>query len=136
MDPEAIFRRYQGLQEYVGWTEDDARRVQSLAGLLEPHFRPLIDDFYDVIQRHPGARKVITGGAAQIERLKGTLRGWLRDLLTGPYDKDYVIRRWEVGRRHVAIGLDQVYTNVALSRIRSGLMRALHDNWRGDVPEL
>jgi signal transduction histidine kinase len=136
MDLDEIFRRYQELQDYVGWTEDDARRVQSLAGLLEPHLRPLIDDFYNVIEQHPGARRVITGGTAQIERLKGTLRDWLCDLLTGPYDKDYVVRRWLVGRRHVAIGLDQVYTNVAMSRIRGGLMRALHETWKGDVREL
>ena len=58
---------------------------------------------------------------AQIERLKGTLREWLRELLSGPYDSDYVARRWRVGWRHVEIGLDQVYTNVALSRLRTGL---------------
>jgi signal transduction histidine kinase len=136
MNPADIFRRYQELQQYVGWTEEDARRVQSLAGLLEPHFRALIDDFYAVIDRHPGARKVITGGPAQVERLKGTLRGWLRDLVTGPYDKEYVVRRWQVGWRHVEIGLDQVYTNVALSRIRSGLVRALHESWTGDLHQL
>jgi signal transduction histidine kinase len=68
---------------------------------------------------------VITGGPAQIERLKGTLRTWVRELLVGPYDQDYVARRWRVGWRHVEIGLDQVFTNVALSRLRRGLLRAL-----------
>ena len=91
--------------------------------LLEPCFAALIDDFYDEIERHPDARKVITGGPAQIERLKGTLLAWLRDLLSGRYDSDYVARRWRVGWRHVEIGLDQVYTNVALSRLRSGLLQ-------------
>jgi signal transduction histidine kinase len=133
---DTIYQRYQELQSYVGWTEEDARRVQSLAGLLAPHLAPLIDDFYDVIQRHPGAAKVITGGRAQIERLKGTLRGWLSDLLTGPYDRAYVLRRWQVGWRHVEIGLDQVYTNVALSRIRAGLIRILNNCWPGDLREL
>ena len=33
-------------------------------------------------------------------------------------------RRWRVGWRHVEIGLEQVYTNVALSRLRSVLMAA------------
>jgi signal transduction histidine kinase len=131
-DPEAIFRRYQELQAYVGWTEEDARRVQALAPLLEPHFAALIDDFYAEIDRHPGARKVITGGKEQIERLKGTLRGWLHDLVTGPYDAAYAQRRWKVGRRHVDIGLDQVYTNVALSRLRRGLMTTLDRVWTGD----
>src|SRR5262245_39267748 len=132
MNAEELFRRYQELQQYVGWTDDDARRVQSVADILGPHLTPLIEDFYAEIGRHPDARKVITGGAAQVERLKGTLRAWLRDLLAGPYDRDYVARRWRVGWRHVEIGLDQVYTNVALSRLRRGLLRSLQEKWEGD----
>jgi two-component system, NtrC family, sensor kinase len=136
MNPDEIYRRYQELQEYVGWTEDDARRVQSVAALMEPHLPALIDDFYEEIQSHPDAVKVITGGQAQIQRLKGTLLTWIRELLTGPYDKAYAVRRWKVGWRHVEIGLDQVYTNVALSRLRRGMLRVLDECWKGDLREL
>jgi signal transduction histidine kinase len=127
MDPEKLYARYQELQRYVGWTAEDAARVQSVAAGLDPVLPALVDDFYEEIDRHPNARKVITGGAAQITRLKGTLVRWLRELLGGPYDAGYVARRWQVGWRHVEIGLDQVYTNVALSRLRRGLLRALDD---------
>lgn len=113
--------------DIVGWTAEDARRTQSVAGPLEPYLPRLIDDFYAEIERHPEARKVITGGPQQVERLKGTLLGWLRDLFTGRYDADYVARRWRVGWRHVEIGLDQVFTNVALSRLRRGLLAALDE---------
>ena len=100
------------------------------------YLHALIDDFYAEIERHPDARKVITGGQAQIDRLKGTLVQWIRDLLAGRYDADYVARRWRVGWRHVEIGLDQVYTNVALSRLRTGLIRSLHERWQGDPSTL
>lgn len=133
MDPAEKFRRYQELQRYVGWTEEDAARVRSLAFLLDPYLKPLVDDFYEEIERHSEARKVITGGPAQIERLKKTLREWLRQLLTGPYDQQYVVRRWQVGWRHVEIGLDQVYTNVALSRLRRGMLQALEECWPDDL---
>jgi signal transduction histidine kinase len=133
MDADALMRRYEELQRYVGWTPEDAVRVQALRPLLAPALPALIDDFYDEIARHPDASKVITGGAGQIARLKGTLLGWLGDLLAGPYDRDYVTRRWRVGWRHVEIGLDQVYTNVALSRLRSGLLRELEERWAGDL---
>ena len=123
IDVAALYRRYQELQEYVGWTPADARQLQSLAALLEPHLPALVDDFYEEIERHPRARAVITGGQEQIDRLKGTLRQWLRELLNGPHDAAYVARRWRVGWRHVEIGLDQVYTVVALSRLRRGLLR-------------
>ena len=136
MDIEDIYRRYQELQVWVRWTAEDTQRVAATAELLTPHLVDLIDDFYDEIGRHPNARKVITGGPAQIERLKGTLRQWLRELMAGRYDQNYVARRWQVGWRHVEIGLAQVYTNVALSRLRTGLMRVLHENWSGDKADL
>jgi two-component system, NtrC family, sensor kinase len=136
MNSDEQFRRYQDLQRYVGWTERDAASVQSVAALLDPHLGSLVDDFYAEIELHPEARKVITGGAAQIERLKGSLVAWLRQLLAGPYDQHYVARRWRVGWRHVEIGLDQVYTNVALSRLRKGLLRVMSEAWTGDLKEM
>lgn len=133
MTPAEVYGRYQELQSYVGWTDADEEQVRSVAALVIPHFGPLVDDFYAEIERHPEARKVITGGAEQIERLKGTLRGWLGELFAGKYDAEYVARRWRVGHRHVEIGLDQVYTNVALSRLRTGLVRVLQENLQGDA---
>jgi signal transduction histidine kinase len=103
---------------------------------LEGHLPGLVDDFYAEIERHPAALKVITGGQAQIQRLKGTLLAWLRELLSGKYDADYVARRWRVGWRHVEIGLDQVYTNVALSRLRRGLLAAHAKFASGDPKDL
>lgn len=131
-----IYHIYQELQSYVGWTDDDARRVAGVADLIRPHVAELIDDFYEEIDRHPNAKKVITGGMAQVERLKGTLRAWLNDLISGQYDLDYVSRRWRVGQRHVEIGLPQVYTNAALSRLRRGLLQALERDWTGGLREL
>ena len=128
MHIDKIFELYRELQAYVGWSEDDAEQVRSVADLLKPHLGPLIDDFYAEIQRHPQANKVITGGPAQVERLKGTLLVWVGDLLTATCDRDYVARRWKVGWRHVDIGLPQAYTNAAMSRLRTGLMQALYSS--------
>ena len=127
MNPDQLYERYQDLQMYVGWSEEDAERVRSVAPTLTPHFDRLIDDFYVEIQRHPKTSEVITGGVAQIDRLKGTLRGWLEELLAARYDRQYVMRRWKIGCRHVDIGLAQVYTNAAMSRLRVGLLRVVLD---------
>lgn len=131
METDRLFERYRELQRYVGWTDEDAGRVRALAPLVAPHFPELVNDFYEEIQRHPDALKVITGGREQIGRLKGTLTGWLRELVAGRYDAEYVARRWQVGYRHVEIGLDQVFTNSALSRLRRGLLTVLERNWPG-----
>jgi len=135
--PSGSYEKYCELQRYVGWNDSDQARVAAVSQLLLKHSESLIDDFYQEIQRHPRAAAVITGGEAQINQLKTTLRLWLRQLLQGPYDSDYVVLRAKVGRRHVAIGLDQVYTNAALSRLRNGLCMALVKEWKaGSSDEL
>ncbi|MEX2026118.1 MAG: protoglobin domain-containing protein, partial [Pirellulaceae bacterium] len=130
------FERYQELQRYVSWTPEDADRVRAIGPLVAPHFAGLVDDFYAEIKRHPDALKVITGGEEQIARLKKTLVRWLEELVSGNYDRAYVERRWAVGFRHVEIGLNQVYTNAALSRLRRGLLLALQSGWSGSVQDL
>ncbi len=129
---DELFERYQEIQRYVGWTQADAERVRAAAPFVESSFIELIDDFYREIAEHEGTRKVITGGDAQVERLKGTLRAWLRELVTGPYDMAFVERRFRVGYRHVDIGLKQIYVEAAISRLRNGLLRVLRQNWPGD----
>ncbi|MCA8996710.1 MAG: GHKL domain-containing protein [Planctomycetaceae bacterium] len=135
-DPADLFQKYQELQSYVGWTETDAERAKALLPDLRGHIPSLIDDFYEEITRHPDTNRVMTGGQIQVERLKATLRRWLEDLFIGPYDEQFVVRRWTIGRRHVEIGLDQVYTNVALSRLRSGLCRCLCEQTKCSAQEL
>jgi len=132
----ALYQRYRELQQYVGWEPGDVDRVLAVRPYVEASFSALIDDFYAEIDRHPDARRVITGGEAQIARLKQSLHVWLQELLSGRYDQDYVERRWKVGYRHVEIGLPQVFTNAALSRLRRRLIVVLEENWRGEVREL
>lgn len=130
------FVKYCELQRYVGWDAVDYQRIAAVRDILLAHSEAIIDDFYHQIGLHPRAAEVIRGGEAQILQLKSTLRLWLRQLLTGPYDNDYVVLRTKVGHRHVAIGLDQVYTNVALSRMRQALCRITAESWQGCPNEL
>jgi transcriptional regulator with PAS, ATPase and Fis domain/truncated hemoglobin YjbI len=133
---QGLTQKYYELQRYVGWSEEDQNRVTSIGLDLLARCEPLIDDFYEEILRHPRAAQVITGGQEQISRLKTTLRQWLRQLLTGPYDHDYVVLRSNVGRKHADIGLDQLFTNAAISRLRTGLFYLLQGLWKGATAEL
>jgi PAS domain S-box-containing protein len=128
-------RRYKTMQRYVGWTDADARRVASLAALVEPRAGELVADFYAEIRRHPEAMRVVTGGSEQMARLSRTLRAWLAELLAGTYDDGYMARRWKVGHRHVEIGLAQRYTALAMSRLRSGIASCVEQEWTGDAAE-
>ncbi|MCH7751432.1 MAG: diguanylate cyclase, partial [Planctomycetes bacterium] len=122
------YQQYLELQRYVGWTDEDQQRIVAVRDVLLANAEPLVEDFYAQILRHPRAAQVITGGEAQIVQLKSSLRQWLRQLLTGPYDHDYVVLRTKVGHKHVAIGLDQVFVNAALARLRNGFLRILTEH--------
>ncbi len=114
-----ILRRFESLKEYIGWTAADDAHAELLTRVLAPYGAMLADDFYAQIENHPAAYRVITGGAAQIQRLKESLIAWLVDTLKSRHNADYVLRRWRIGRRHVEIGLDQLYVSAAFARVRA-----------------
>lgn len=131
MNREQLLGRYRELQDYVGWSDEDAGRVRRVKPLIESHIPALVDDFYAEIKRHPDANKVFVADA-QVARLKVSLKIWIDQLFAGPYDSDYLLRRWQVGRRHVEVGLDHIYAAAALSRLRQGLVAAVRENWPAD----
>ena len=126
MSPDRPFlRRFEDLKRYITWTREDDECSDELLRRLAPGFPAILDDFYEEILRHPAAARVITGGERQIERLKESLNLWLREAMQAKYDGEFVEKRRQIGRKHVEIGLDQIYVNAAFARIRGGLQAIL-----------
>jgi signal transduction histidine kinase len=125
MESNRLYQQYEQIKEYIGWSETDRVRIQEIGPWLQPAFPEIVADFYRQIQKTPEAARVISEGQQQIIRLQQTLHLWLEQLFTGPYDEDYVHRRWKIANRHVEIGLQQTYVNAAVSRLRYGLSDAL-----------
>jgi two-component system, NtrC family, sensor histidine kinase HydH len=105
------------LKAYVDFNDESSAALRAVVPIVLPHLEAIIDDFYAAIEAHPGARAVITGGEAQIARLKKTLQKWLLELLSGPHDEAYFERRARIGRVHVQISLPQAYMFTAMDRI-------------------
>jgi two-component system sensor histidine kinase HydH len=122
------------LKHYVGFTDDSSAILRQAYPVVAPHVKGIIDDFYDSIEAHPGARQAITGGQVQIERLKQTLRTWLDELFLGPHDQAYIQRRARIGRVHVRIELPQAYMFTAMNRIRVRAAEVLRRDM-GDVSD-
>lgn len=116
---------FEQIKSYVGWEPHDAQRVAAAWPLIQPVVPAIVDDFYRSILRHDFTARVITGGEVQIERLKQTLAKWLESLFSGDYGESFAALRWQVGRRHVEIGLNQAYAIAALTRLRIGITRQL-----------
>ena len=113
---------FDSLKQYVGFTEDASAALREVHPLVGPHFGSIVDDFYAAIEDHPGASQAITGGQAQIARLKQTLVRWMDKMLLGPHDEEYYELRARIGRMHVRIALPQQYMFTAMDRIRVRLL--------------
>jgi two-component system, NtrC family, sensor histidine kinase HydH len=112
---------------YVGFDGSTTAALREAHPLVAPHFPAIIDDFYATIEAHPDARAAITGGTAQIARLKESLLHWIDELFKGPHDEAYFERRARIGRVHVRIDLPQVYMLTAMDRIRLRSVEVLRD---------
>src|SRR4051794_17085090 len=123
---------FESLKQYVGFTESSSAALRELYPLAQPSFVRIVDDFYATIEAHPGARAAITGGPAQIERLKQTLIQWLDVMLLGPHDETYYQLRARIGRVHVRIELPQGFMFTAMNRIRVRLLDVLRQRLVGD----
>lgn len=128
-EDQVRFERYQLLQRYVGWTDEDAELVASLRECVAQGFDEIINDFYEQVMAFDETRRAIREGEPQIARLMVTLRLWLDELFTGVYDANYVSRRWQIGRRHVEIGLEQSLVSAAMSRLRQNVLKTLKTCW-------
>ena len=122
-----MLRFRENVTEYVGFDQASSEALREARSLVAPHFGAIIDDFYDTIEAHPDASAAITGGAAQIARLKQSLLKWIDELFTGPHDGEYFVRRARIGRIHVRISLPQVYMLTAMDRIRLRTSDVLRD---------
>ena len=127
------YKTFLDLQRYVGWSVEDARHIASIRDVLLADEDLLVEDFFAELSRHPHTADVLAKATADIEDLQAKMRQWLRQLLTGPYDREYVVQRNRVGYRHVAVNLDQVYTNGALSRLRMAMLGVLRNRYRDDL---
>jgi signal transduction histidine kinase len=111
---------YDEMKAYVGFTEEDASVLADFWPVCASDVHPVIDHFYERILATPAAVAVLQD-AAQVERLKGTLRRWLEELVRGPHDYAYFERRERIGRVHVDVGLPSRFMFTAMSVMREDL---------------
>ncbi len=115
------------MKRYLHFQEKDAQLLKALGVRMERHLPEMAEQFYAQIPRHLGATRVFTGGEEQVNRLKNTLEAWGRGLFCGRYDEQYAKERFQIGFRHVRIGLDQKYVISAMGVVRAFLLDRLFE---------
>lgn len=93
---------YRALQDFVGFTADDAANLHALSPLFAAHGRALTDAFYERLAANPETAAIIAG---RVDSLKQTHQRWLAELLAGPHDERYFSERWRIGLVHVRMGV-------------------------------
>jgi len=124
MDAEELLLYYRDLEEFVGWSKDDARRVAGLGPEMEPHVGEFIDELQQGIDRCPDAEPGRVRDAAAFERLGTALREWLAHLCIERVDRGHVDRCRRVGARFADVGLGPGPIHFALSRLAIAVHRA------------
>lgn len=112
--------QWEEMKDYVGFSDEDVAELHALRPYVEPHLQWLVDNFYRAIERFPSARAILQD-EAQVQRLKQTLKRWVLDMLSGPYDAAYWTRRKRIGEVHVRVGLPERYVFTAMNLIRTDL---------------
>jgi signal transduction histidine kinase len=112
------------LEQYIGISVEDRALLRRLLEVAEPEIPAIIENFYAAIQR--SAARGVLQDEAQVQRLKSTLCGWIRETLSGPHDDAYWERHTRIGRTHVRVGLSHRYVFAALNLIRGDLQRTAH----------
>ncbi len=116
------------LVEIKLWVRFAARDEQLLSDLwphVEPELPSIAEQFYARIAEIPEAMAVFSG-PDQLRRQHKLLMGWINQLLNGPFDEVYAHNRRRVGRRHVAVGLDQAYMFTSMQVIVHALCEIAH----------
>lgn len=113
------------MKRYLDIDAADCARLIELGPRMEKYFPEMAERFYSQIPHHPNAFRVFTGGGVQISRLKQTLQHWARGLFSGVYDEPYARDRFQIGYRHVRVGLEQKYVISAMGIVRTFLSECL-----------
>jgi signal transduction histidine kinase len=116
-----VYDLFLELKRYVGFTEDDERRLRELHPVLQDSFVGVSEIFYERALLHEDAKAALARGEKHVGQLKGTLVNWMNELMLGPWNEAYVERRARIGRVHVQISLAQHYMISAMNVMRTEL---------------
>jgi rsbT co-antagonist protein RsbR len=90
---------------YVGFTQEDASRIQPLRSLIEANVDRLTSAFFDHLAAFPETRPLF-GNHAALDLAKTLKREHLIAMGSGPYDVRYAEQRVRLGRHYSNVGLD------------------------------
>ncbi|THE65231.1 globin-coupled sensor protein [Salinadaptatus halalkaliphilus] len=122
-------------KDFIGFDDDDARRLADLEPLLRDNQEAIADDFYDNLVVDERTREIIERSPKGIDALKQTQRAYLVSLASGDYDRSYFQNRARIGKLHELldmplkqyVGQYGVYYDLLLDRLNERIQDQVID---------
>ena len=112
-------------KDYVGFGEEDRKRLETYEAAFEDHAEEVADDFYENITNYEETVSILDGSPKGVDQLKRTQSAYLVTLARGEYGREYVRNRARIGKLHDLlempmkqyIGTYMLYYNILIPRL-------------------
>ncbi len=111
---------HEELLRFVGFDEDDEKRLRAAYPIVSISFPEVAHDFYRRIAAHPGAAQVFRD-AAQVTRHQSSVRAWLDRVFTGRRDREYFDQTTKIGEVHVDVAVPLRFLPTSMHQLANAL---------------
>ncbi|WP_084510097.1 globin-coupled sensor protein [Haloplanus natans] len=94
-DEEIAWRK-----DFLGFTDEDAERLESLREVVDAREDDLVDAFLDPIHEHDRTEEILDRSPRDEAALRRIVSGYFRMLTGGQYDREYFKHRTRIGSLH------------------------------------
>ena len=122
---------YQKRKDYLLLGEQDLANIREVGRLLPEVPGDLFDSFYDHVTSFAETRKFLDDPRV-VARLKSTQTLYLKELLSGDYDQEYLLKRLAVGDIHVQLNIVPLWYIGAFSKYVANLHAMVGGLFPGD----
>ena len=129
-------------KDFVGFDQDDVRRLRTYEQAFADNAEQVADDFYDNLTDYEETVEVIGRSAKGIDALKRTQSAYLTTLVGGSYGAEYFRERARIGKLHDMLDMPMkhylgqygVYYDLILPLVGDALVASLTDRLASETP--
>ena len=101
-----------------GLCQEGQHALAEVFPLLEAKLPQVTDEFYRLLLDDAQTAPYLEG---RIDTLKQTHLNWIRDILGGVYDDDFISRQEKIGEVHVKVRIPPHFVAASMSHLRAAL---------------
>ncbi len=90
---------------FLDWSEDDGERLRRAAAAMEGTHTEFVEALYGHLSQFDPLQRILQD-AETLKRLKRSQLNYYRSLWSGPYDREYVRERLQIGVVHEHVGVE------------------------------